>query len=352
MQIRTDIPLKNYSTMRVGGTAKALVTVTSSDELLEAVAWANERGMPMIMIGSGSNVFWRDEGFAGLVVVNGITGFERHHKGGEDYYFTIGAGELWDSVVARVVAEGMHGIETLSSIPGTTGAVPIQNVGAYYQDISDTLVSVEAYDTQTKEMVMLPKSECGLGYRTSRFKTVDRGRFFITTVTLHLTRADPTPPFYPSLQQYLDDRKIRVFTPQVIRDAIIAIRSAKLPDPAVVANNGSFFANPIIDQAKLSQLQANYEGVMHWPVGQGFFKIPAAWLVEQAGFRGVHDAETGMATWPKQALVLVNEHADSSAQVLAFKQKILDAVENKFQIRLEQEPELLPHKAGSETISR
>jgi UDP-N-acetylmuramate dehydrogenase len=342
MQIRHNVSLKDHSTMRLGGTAKALVIVTNTDELLEAIAWARQRNLPLIMIGSGSNILWRDEGFDGLVLVNGIMGLKEDKKDEENYYFTIGAGEQWDSVVARVVAKGMHGVETLSHIPGTTGAVPIQNVGAYYQDISDTLVSLEAYDTQTNKMVTLPKSECGLGYRTSRFKTTDNGRFFITTITLHLTHVNPTPPFYPSLQQYLDDHNIRTFTPQVIRDAIIAIRSAKLPDPAVVANNGSFFANPIIPQAKLNQLQAEHGSIMHWPVGKGVFKIPAAWLVEQAGFKDVHDTETGMATWKNQALVLVNEHAQSTAQALAFKQKIQDAVREKFNILLEQEPQLLP----------
>jgi UDP-N-acetylmuramate dehydrogenase len=242
MQIQTNVALKGYSTMRIGGTAKALAIITTKDELLEAIAWAEEHKLPTLMVGSGSNVIWRDEGYDGLVLVNRITGFTERPEGKDDYIVTIGAGEPWDSVVARVVAKGMHGVETLSHIPGTTGAVPIQNVGAYYQDISDTLVNVEAYDTKTKKMVTLTKEECNLGYRTSRFKTTDRGRFFITAITLHLTHVDPEPPFYPSLQQYLDDHNITTFTPQVIRDAIIAIRSAKLPDPAVVANNGSALA--------------------------------------------------------------------------------------------------------------
>jgi UDP-N-acetylmuramate dehydrogenase len=343
MQIQSDVSLKDYSTMRVGGVAKALAIITTTAELLEAIAWATQHKLPMIMVGGGSNIIWRDEGFDGLVLVNRITGFDEVYKGREDYYVTLGAGEIWDDMVARVVTKGMHGIETLSYIPGTVGAVPIQNVGAYYQEVADTFVSLEAYDTHAKKMVTLSKDECHFGYRTSRFKTTDRGRFFLTSITLHLLRVDPTPPFYPSLQQYLDDHTIREFTPQVIRDAIIAVRSAKLPDPAVVANNGSFFANPIINQAQLNKLEAKHGSIMHWPVGAGVYKIPAAWLVEKAGLKGVHDAETGMGTWPKQALVLVNEHATTCAQVMAFKQKVQDAVREQFDILLQEEPEFLPH---------
>jgi UDP-N-acetylmuramate dehydrogenase len=228
----------------------------------------------------------------------------------------------------------------LSLIPGTTGATPVQNVGAYYQDISDTLVSLRAYDMQKHDFVTLTKAECDLAYRSSRFKTKDHGRFFITSVTFHLEKRDSQPPFYPSLQQYLDDHHITDYTPQAIREAVIAVRSAKLPDPAKVSNCGSFFANPMISKEKLEELQTTYTNIMHWPAGDRF-KIPAAWLVQEAGFKGVHDEETGMASWPTQAIVLVNEHAKSTADALKFKKKILDAVEKKFGITLEQEPQIL-----------
>ncbi|HKX72545.1 MAG TPA: UDP-N-acetylmuramate dehydrogenase [Candidatus Saccharimonadales bacterium] len=341
MQIQTDVSLKDYSTMRLGGNAAHLTLVSSESELIEAIEWAQSRSLPVIMIGGGSNVLWRDEGFPGLVLVNRIPGFTIEDKGNNRFHVTTGAGENWDAVIARTTAEGLTGIENLSLIPGTVGATPIQNVGAYYQDISDTLVQVTAYDLQKKAMVTLTKAECELAYRTSRFKSKDHGRFFITSVTFHLEKRDPEPPFYPSLQQYLDDHNITSFTPEVIRQAVIAVRSAKLPDPAKVANNGSFFANPMITQEKLNELQETYGNVMHWPVGENVYKIPAAWLVQEAGFKGVHDKETGMATWPTQAIVLVNEHAKTTADALAFKQKILDAVQKQFGITLEQEPVVL-----------
>lgn len=341
MNIRQSVSLRDFSTMRLGGLASHLTKVKTQSELIQAVLWALERSLPAVMIGHGSNIVWRDQGFDGLVIVNQIKGFSQQNDGANHVLITVGSGEIWDQIVAGTVDQGLTGIESLSLIPGTIGATPIQNVGAYGQEIADTLVHVQAYDLQKKSMVTLSKEDCQLKYRSSRFKTSDRGRFFITSVTLRLKKQNPEPPFYPALQQYLDDHNITKFTPQTIRKAVIAIRSAKLPDPAKVANNGSFFANPIITRAKLEKLQANYPTITHWPVGDELFKIPAAWLVQEAGFKDYHDPKTGMATWPAQALVLVNEHATSTKQLLEFRDKITQAVKKKFGISLEQEPELL-----------
>jgi UDP-N-acetylmuramate dehydrogenase len=342
MNILQNVPLKLHSTMRLGGSAAYLTDIHDRHDLTEALEWAEQNNLPVMMIGGGSNIVWRDEGFPGLVLVNKIMRFEEQNEDDENYYLTVGAGENWDDVVARVTEKGMTGIEGLSLIPGTTGATPVQNVGAYGQEIAETLVSIEAYDLQLKQFVTIPAIDCGFGYRTSRFKTTDRGRFFITAITLHLMHGNPKPPFYRALQAYFEEHGITDPTPQLTREAVIAIRQAKLPDPAKVANNGSFFANPIIDQAQFTQLQADHPGIVGWPTEDGRVKLPAAWLVENAGFKAVHDEETGMATWPTQSLVLVNERATSTVQLLRFRQKILDAVSHKFGIVLEQEPELLP----------
>ena len=343
MNIAQNVPLANYSTMRLGGTAAYMTEVTSRLELQEAVAWASDQQLPFIMIGSGSNIIWKDEGFPGLIILNKIMRFEEQIEDADNYYVTVGSGENWDSVVARTVAAGASGIEALSLIPGTAGATPVQNVGAYGQEISQTLVSVEAYDTQARSFISIPNEACQFGYRTSRFKSTDRGRFLVTAITLHLTLKKPTPPFYNALQTYLNEHNITDYTSAVIRSAVIAIRSSKLPDPTAVANNGSFFANPIINEGLFAQIEADHPGCPHWPVGDGMVKIPAAWLIEKAGFKNCHDVETGMGTWPKQPLVLVNEHAKSTAQLIAFRQKIVGKVQELFDITLEQEPELLPH---------
>lgn len=342
MKILNNISLANYSTMRLGGTAAHLAEVTSRDDLPEALTWAEERKLPVIMIGGGSNVYWRDEGFEGLVLVNRIMGYEDVVAGDDTHYITIGAGEPWDSVVERTVEAGLTGIEALSFIPGTAGGTPVQNVGAYGQRISDTLTTVEAYDRQVNQFVTIPVDDCAFGYRTSRFKYADKGRFFITNITLQLRKGNPEPPFYIAVQDYFNAHNIHTWSPAILRETVIAIRKVKLPDPAVVANNGSFFANPVIEEDEATRLRDAFPTMPIWPGDGETFKIPAAWLIEQVGLKDFHDTETGMATWKNHALVLVNEHAQNAGDLLKFKQKIVDTVHDKFGITLEHEPELLP----------
>jgi UDP-N-acetylmuramate dehydrogenase len=202
-------------------------------------------------------------------------------------------------------------------------------------------VSVEAYDAQTRSFVTVANADCGFGYRTSRFKVVDKGRFFITTITLRLTRSKPSPPFYESVQTYFDEKGIKDYTPQILRSAVIHVRTAKLPDPAVTPTNGSFFTNPIISAEKFKNLEKSHKDIAHWKLGDGRAKLSAGWLIEHAGFKDFHDKDTGMATSDKQALVLINEHAHKTADLLKFKDKIVSKVQDMFGITLEQEPELL-----------
>lgn len=342
MHIQEHVSLRQHSTMRLGGEARYLAEITNREELNQALDWATDHGVSVLMIGDGSNIVWRDEGYDGLILVNKIKQFEHTAEGEYDHFVTIGAGENWDSVVGRCVELGLSGIEALSLIPGTAGATPVQNVGAYGQEIANTLVSVEAYDTQAGQFVTIPNTDCDFGYRTSRFKTRDHGRFCIISINLHLSTAPPQPPFYGQLQRYLDEHGHGQYTCQIIRDAVIDIRSHKLPDPAVVANNGSFFANPIISKDAFQVLVEQHPDVPHWETRDGTVKLAAAWLIEHVGFKDAHDPETGMATWPTQPLVLVNEQATSTAQLLAFRQKIVNAVQQTFGITLTQEPELLP----------
>jgi UDP-N-acetylmuramate dehydrogenase len=342
MNVLDNISLADYSTMGLGGMAAHLTTIDSRMGLLEAISWAQAKKLPVIMIGGGSNIYWRDEGFPGLVIVNKIQRYETFKEDDNEIYITAGAGEIWDVVVERTAQAGLTGIEALSLIPGTVGATPVQNVGAYGQEISHTLVSVEAFDTQIGDFINIPAADCAFGYRTSRFKTTDHGRFYITAITLHLHKGNPAPPFYASVETYFQQHGITDITPQVLREAVMAIRNSRLPDPAVVHNNGSFFSNPIVSSADLVRIRAGFPDIPTWTMSDGRAKLPAAWLIEHAGFKGAHDAETGMATWPSQPLVLVNEHAKSTADLLKFKQRILEAVQAKFGIDLVQEPELLP----------
>ena len=340
--VQENVELKNYSTMRLGGRTRYLAEADSEQGLVELVDWAHDKGVDFLIIGGGSNIIWRDEGYPGLVIVNKIMGREILADESDSKTLRAGAGEKWDEVVAWSVEQGLTGIEYLSLIPGSAGSGPVQNIGAYGGELSKVLLEVAVYDKQLKTFGSIKAADCGFAYRTSRFKTTDKGRFIITSMVLKLQKANPQPPFYEVLQTYLDDNHITEFTPQSIRDAVIAIRSSKMPDPARVANNGSFFTNPIIGQSKYDELKKQYPEIKSWPATEGKVKVAAGWLVEQAGFRGYHDKETGIAVSDKQSLVLINENAKSTADLLKFKQKVVDKVQTMFGITLEQEPELLP----------
>jgi UDP-N-acetylmuramate dehydrogenase len=342
MNIEENVSLVPYTTMRLGGAARYLAEVKSEDDLQKLIVWAKSKDLPVIMIGRGSNIVWRDEGFAGLVLVNKITG--RKVLGEDDHFATIklGGGENWDAAVDWTVGKKLSGLEYMSLVPGTVGAAPVQNVGAYGGELSDTLLELEAYDAVLSSFVKLQNHDCNFSYRSSRFKTTDKGRFFITSITVTLKKREPIPPFYEALQSYFDEHGITKYTPKTIRQAVIAIRQAKLPDPEKVANNGSFFTNPVIEPAQFGQLMQRYPDIKGWETKDGKMKVSAGWLVEKAGFRGVHDQVTGMATWPAQALVLVNEHARHTSDLLEFRQKIIFKVDELFGIVLQQEPELLP----------
>lgn len=326
--------------MRLGGTAAYMLEITEPNQIGPAIDWAEQQKIPVIMIGGGTNIIWSDKGFPGLVLVNKIAGFEVQHQG-DQTFVTAGAGEPWDSVVARTVLEELSGLEHLSLVPGTTGATPIQNVGAYGRETSDVLVCVQAYDKLEKKLVVIPKIDCGFAYRTSRFKTTDKGRFFITSVTYALTKNDPMPPFYASLEKYLNERGIKRPNVAQIREAVIAIRTSKLPDPAKVANCGSFFANPVVDSDKLAEVQEKFPDISFWLTDDGKVKLSAGWMMESLGLKGYREPNTGMAIWPKQALVFVNEKAPNTASLIAFRDAIIKAAQAKFGVTLEQEPELI-----------
>jgi len=342
MKIMHDVPLALYSTMRLGGKANSVVHVRTKEELLEALTWAKKDDLAIVMIGLGSNIVWRDEGFEGLLMVNEFPGYEVTLDDEENYYISVGAGENWDSVVARSVADKASGIEALSLIPGSAGATPVQNVGAYGQEIAESLFSLEAYDKDTEAFVTLSNKDCGFSYRSSIFKDSKKGRYFIISLNLRLHKTHLTLPLYQSLQDCLNENDITDHSPHTIRKAVCAIRSAKLPDPATVANNGSFFANPVIDKGTFAKLKLVHPNIKHWPSGNGKQKLAAAWLIEKSGFKDFHDRETGMGTWPKQPLILVNEKAKTTTDLMIFKKKIVDAVAENFDVTLIQEPELLP----------
>jgi UDP-N-acetylmuramate dehydrogenase len=290
----------------------------------------------VFILGGGSNVIVRDDGYNGIVVRNRIPGFEVIADEPGTTTLKIGAGENWDEVVRRTVELNLTGIEAMSAIPGTAGAAPVQNVGAYGQEIAETLQSLEAYDITEDRFVTLQNADCGFSYRHSIFRGDAAGRYVITSVTLKLYKSTPQPPFYKAVQDYLDAHNITIFTPQIIRDAVIAIRADKLPDPSVTPNTGSFFKNAIIEDWQLADLKKNYPDVPTYDMPGGRVKVPTGWLIEQTGLKGktLH----GMRVHDKNALVLINESAANYADLAAARDEITGAVRDQFRIAIVQEP--------------
>ncbi len=342
MEIKHDVPLGQYSTMRLGGRANSLVHVSTNDDLVKAAKYAENNKLEIIMIGGGSNIIWRDEGFDGLVIVNEFPGYDIKIDTDSEYVVRVGSGEQWDTVVERTVDDGATGLEALSLIPGTTGATPLQNVGAYGQDVSKVIQSVDVYDIANKEFKTLSNEDCRFSYRKSIFNTSEKGKYFILAVVFRLNKGSMKPPFYDSLQKYLTEKHISDFSPKSIRQSVINIRSAILPNPEIVANCGSFFANPIVDSETFSRIKNLYPNLQYWPADNSMYKLAAGWLCEQAQLKDYNDEETGMSTWHSHALVFVNKTAKHTSDLLAFKQKIIKIVQDKYGVTLVQEPELLP----------
>jgi len=336
MEVHTNIPLKNYTTMRLGGPAHFMVEARTAEEVKLIYENAASKNLPVFILGGGSNVIARDEGFAGLIIRVRIPGFEIVADDMNTTTIKIGAGENWDSIVKRTVDMRLSGIEAMSMIPGTTGAAPVQNVGAYGQEIADTLVSLEAYDAQNKSIVVLQNADCNFAYRDSIFRGDQKGRYVITSITLKLSKSLPQPPFYEALQTYFDTNNIKIFTQETVRDAVIAIRTEKLPDPTVTPNTGSFFKNSIVENWQLTELQKTYPDMKVFDMGNGTSKIPTGWLIEQTGLKG--QVLHGMKIHDKNALVLINESATSYSDLAAARDEIIGAVRDKFRIIIEQEP--------------
>lgn len=336
MDIHTNIPLKNYTTMKLGGNARFMGEAHSPQDVSDIYHNATSQNLPIFILGGGSNVVVHDEGYPGIVVRNLIKGFDIIADDASTTTIKIGAGENWDEVVKRTVDMNLSGIEAMSAIPGTAGAAPVQNVGAYGQEMADTLVSLEAYDSKSDQFFILQNADCGFSYRHSIFRGEAKGRYVITTITIRLHKSSPTPPFYAALQTYFDSHNTTIFTPQVIREAVTAIREDKLPNPLQRPNTGSFFKNAIIEQWQLTDLQKEYPDIPFYDLAEGKYKIPSGWLIEQAGFKGqvIH----GMRVHDKNCLVLINESASSYNDLATARDEIIGTVRDTFRIIIEQEP--------------
>ncbi len=336
MDIHTNIPLKNYLTMKLGGNARFMANANSREELAELWRNAKQQGVAVAVLGGGSNTLAHDEGYNGLVIHNRV--LEKTVVADDATSTTIrfGGGEIWDEAVKYTVDQNLSGIEAMSAIPGTVGAAPVQNIGAYGQELADTFVECEAYDSLSDQFVVLRPDNCRFTYRSSIFRTEAAGRYGIVSVTLRLYKTAPMPPFYPAVEKYLADNSITIFTAQTIRDAVLSIRFDKLPDPKQRPNSGSFFKNAIIEKWQLDELLAQYPDMPHYDFGDKSYKVPTGWLIEQTGLKG--QLLGGIRVHDRNALVLINESASSFAELARARDDVAGKVRDQFRIQIEQEP--------------
>ncbi len=321
--------------MRLGGEARFVLEIEQPEEIETALDFAAERELPVWIMGGGANTIGRDGGFDGVIILNRIRGIEIVAEDAEKLCVRAMAGEVWDDLVAFTTERGCTGIEALSKIPGTVGAAPVQNIGAYGQEVATTIADVDVYDQKNRQFISLVRQEMDFGYRRTRFNHgEDAGRFVILAVTLELRKGTMQPPFYNSLQRYMDEHGESDFSPQNIRRIVCTIRGQKLPDPEEVASAGSFFKNVLVDQAGAEKAEA--AGIPLWRTEDGGGKINSGWLIEACGLKGKE--LYGFRVSEKAALVLINESAKSYADLAKARKEIIETVRAKFGYTLEQEP--------------
>jgi len=335
--IQENISLKPYNTFGIDVNARYFVEITEAKDLLElrlSDVFSTER---ILVIGGGSNLLFRSD-FQGLIIKMSIPGIQASIDS-QTVYVTAGAGVVWHDLVMYCVNNGYAGMENLSLIPGTAGASPIQNIGAYGVELMDIFYSCEAFELATGEFKTFSFEECGFAYRDSVFKHELKGRFIITGVTFRLPQPAAVNTGYGAIQAVLNERNI--VNPGIadISGVVAEIRVSKLPDPSTIGNAGSFFKNPVIPESQFDGLIANFPNLVSFPAGSGYRKLAAGWLIEQCGFKGIRDGQTG--TWKNQALVLVNHGGATGEEVYSFSEKIIEAVYAKFGLKLEREVNIL-----------
>jgi UDP-N-acetylmuramate dehydrogenase len=342
LAFRDNVPLADRCTLGVGGPARFFVEAPDEASVLEAIDWARARGVPLRILGGGSNLVVADGGVDALVVKIALRGVTAREVDGA-VEVTAAAGECWDDLVRDAVTHGWAGVECLSGIPGLVGATPIQNVGAYGQDVSETVVAVAAIDTAAPARVVLSPAECAFGYRDSRFKSVEPGRYVVLSVTYRLRPGSEPTVRYADIEQQLARTGGASPTLARVRDAVIAVRRAKsmVIDPSDPNRRscGSFFTNPIVTAADAERVAvlAAEPAMPRWPQADGRVKLSAAWLIERAGFRrGQRDGPVGLST--RHALAVVAHAGARAADVLEFARRLQETVRDRFGVTLTPEP--------------
>ena len=333
LKIEENKNLQPYNTFGIEAVASYFCEVHTIEELQALFKDDRFRKMPLLILGGGSNVLFTQNP-EGLVVLNKITGTEVLEENAEEVLVKVGAGVSWHEFVLYTIAQGWGGLENLSLIPGTTGAAPMQNIGAYGVEIKDTFQALEAVKRSDGSLRSFRAEECQFGYRSSVFKTSERDKWVIGSVTFRLSKQPRFNTSYGAIQETLDARGIKTLSLQAVSDAVVHIRQSKLPDPKQIGNAGSFFKNPVIEEAQFNQLKEAFPSIPSYPQEDGI-KVPAGWLIEQCGWKGQRRGSVGVHD--KQALVLVNHGGARGSEIKQLSEEIQASVKEKFGIALEAE---------------
>lgn len=333
MLMESNKSLLPYNTFRIDVKAKYFVEISSIDDLNKLIQLDEFKSNNKFILGGGSNLLLTKD-FDGIVVRLGIKGITVL-EAGDDIYVEAGAAEVWNDFVQFNVDKGFAGIENLSLIPGTVGACPIQNIGAYGVEVKDTIYKVNAFHLASGELKSFSNEECKFSYRESAFKNEWKGEYIITSVVFKLSKTLNLKLHYGAIEEELSKRGISNPTLRNVADVVSEIRVSKLPDPSTIGNSGSFFKNPIIEKSLFNTIQINFPEIVNYPTQDGKVKLAAGWLIEQCGWKGKQIGNVG--TWKNQALVIVNHGGASGKEIFDFSELIISSVYERFGVKLERE---------------
>ena len=339
LSIQENVSLKPYNSFGFDVSARYFAELTAADQIPELLDFARGQGLELLVIGGGSNLILRDS-IDSLVLVNHIPGREVVKVAEGSVMIRAGAGEGWHSFVRWTLEQGYYGLENLSLIPGTVGAAPMQNIGAYGVELKDRMHSLEAFDCATGKVVSFSAAECDFGYRDSVFKSAEPGRYLILSVTFELSLSFEPLLHYGGISAEMERRGVSELDAMGLSDLICEVRSAKLPHPDQIGNAGSFFKNPVITDLQAKQLKQQYPGLVCFPDKPGFTKLAAGWLIDQLGWKGRRQGDAGV--YDKQALVLVNHGLATADDILELARNIQADISEKFAVQLEIEPRIYP----------
>lgn len=336
MQVQENFSLRKYNTFGIDASAARFAAFRNMDELAELISLST--GKPSLILGGGSNILLTQD-VQGLVMRNELMGMEKIDEDGEYVYIKAGAGENWHAFVLHCIANNWAGIENLSLIPGCVGASPMQNIGAYGVEIEDVFHSLTAYHIKDHSLHNFNVADCEFGYRESVFKRKYKGQFVITDVTYRLRKRPVFNTSYGAIEEELAKMNIKELSIRSVSDAVIRIRSSKLPDPAQIGNAGSFFKNPSVPAEKFAGLQQQFPAIVGYKNSDGSVKLAAGWLIEQCGWKGFREGDAGVHA--KQALVLVNYGKAKGKEIYDLSEKVVRSVEEKFGVELEREVNII-----------